>query len=109
MLCSLNDEQLIAFEAVHDATQQEQKDSKDFFLDRPGGSGKTYSHEALISTIRGEGSFVAAVAFYFQPTLITIGGFISKRTNVVKSSFLVKRQNVADTLHFQRTSIKFFY
>ena len=35
MLCSLNDEQLKAFDAVRDATQQEQKDSKDFFLEQP--------------------------------------------------------------------------
>jgi len=74
MSCSLEDEQLKAFEAVHDATLQEEKDSKDLFLDGPGGSGKTYSYKALISTIHGEGSFVAAVAFNFRPTLITIGG-----------------------------------
>ena len=71
MLCSLYDEQLTAFEAVHDATQQEEKDCKCFVLDGPGGSGKTYSYKALISTIHGEGSFVAAIAFNFQPTLIT--------------------------------------
>ena len=74
MLCSLNDEQLKTFEAVHDATQQMV----------PGGSGKTYSYKALISTIRGEGSFVAAVDFNFHSTLIIIGGFTSQRTNVLK-------------------------
>jgi len=62
MSCNLNTEQAAAFEAVCDATMNTSPILKCFFIDRPGGSGKTYLYKILISTMLGEGKVVLPVA-----------------------------------------------
>ena len=62
MSCNLNTEQAAAFEAVCDATMDASPSPKCFFIDGPGGSGKTYLYKTLISTMLGEGKVVLPVA-----------------------------------------------
>ena len=62
MYASLNREQKKAFDEIYAATNNKSLVSKCFFLDGPGGTGKTYVYETLISTLRGEGRIVLPVA-----------------------------------------------
>lgn len=62
MSCNLNVEQAAAFESICEATVDPTPEAKCFFIDGPGGSGKTYLYKALISTLRGEGRIVLPVA-----------------------------------------------
>jgi hypothetical protein len=62
MISSLNEEQMVAFEAIINAANNENLPHRCFFLDGPGGSGKTYMYKTLLKTIRGEGNLVLPVA-----------------------------------------------
>ncbi|XP_024190810.1 uncharacterized protein LOC112194807 isoform X4 [Rosa chinensis] len=56
----LNDDQRIAFDTIMDAVQR--KRSALFFVDGPGGTGKTYLYRALLANIRRMNHIVLATA-----------------------------------------------
>lgn len=62
MLCSLNSNQSAAFDSVYEAIVEPNQQSKCFYVDGPGGSGKTFLYKTLISTLRGENKIVLAAA-----------------------------------------------
>jgi ATP-dependent DNA helicase PIF1 len=59
---TLNEKQLEAYNFVYNAVQDSSTVQTCFFLDGPGGAGKTYLYETLIATLRGEGKTVLPVA-----------------------------------------------
>ena len=60
MHSSLNNVQLAAFDAILDSVHNQS--GKQFFIDGPGGTGKSYTYKALISTLIGENRKVCTVA-----------------------------------------------
>jgi hypothetical protein len=62
MISSLNQEQNSAFESIMNAANNDNLPHRCFFLDGPGGSGKTYMYKTLLKTVRGEGNLVLPVA-----------------------------------------------
>ncbi|XP_059147684.1 uncharacterized protein LOC131935318 [Physella acuta] len=62
MEANLNEKQRAAFDAVMEAVNDHTIRSKCFFLDGPGGTGKTYLYDTLLHTIRGKGQSMLAVA-----------------------------------------------
>ena len=56
----LNHDQLAAFNSIMNVI--EQKQSKIFFVDGPGGTGKTFLYRALIANLRSKGHIVLATA-----------------------------------------------
>ncbi|XP_021965954.1 uncharacterized protein LOC110861154 [Folsomia candida] len=56
LFCSLNDKQHESFSVIWDAISDAALTSKCFFLDGPGGTGKTFVYETLIASLRGEGT-----------------------------------------------------
>lgn len=59
---TLNPEQNHAFEMITKATRSRRMSAKCFFLDGPGGSGKTYLYKALTHYLRGQEKTVLAAA-----------------------------------------------
>lgn len=62
MQTTLNEKQKVVYNKIIAAIQDEERESRLFFLDGPGGSGKTYMYKLLLSTIRGEGNIALATA-----------------------------------------------
>ncbi|XP_043469512.1 uncharacterized protein LOC122503140 [Leptopilina heterotoma] len=60
---SLNDEQRQVFNDVMMAVHNDEYDSRYFFLDGPGGSGKSYLHNTIITTVESEEIVVLSVAW----------------------------------------------
>ena len=54
-IASLNPEQLEAFQKIVQATENINETHRYFFIDGPGGSGKTYLYSTLLNFIRGKG------------------------------------------------------
>lgn len=59
---TLNDEQKAAFNTIIESINCNIPQSRCFFLDGPGGSGKTYLYKTLLSTVRGMGEVALPVA-----------------------------------------------
>ncbi|XP_021953640.1 uncharacterized protein LOC110850511 [Folsomia candida] len=59
---TLNKEQLQAFEKIETAMNSSDGTEKCFFLDGPGGSGKTYLYKTFLSHVRGQGETALPVA-----------------------------------------------
>lgn len=59
---TLNNEQQIAFDSIIEAMNSKNHASKAFFLDGPGGSGKTHLYKTLLSVTRGQGKTALPVA-----------------------------------------------
>ncbi|XP_021967368.1 uncharacterized protein LOC110862486 [Folsomia candida] len=59
---TLTEEQLSAFEAIEYSINSAEPVEKCFFLDGPGGSGKTYLYKTLLSYVRGQGDIALPVA-----------------------------------------------
>ncbi|XP_021964240.1 uncharacterized protein LOC110859586 [Folsomia candida] len=62
MVESLNRAQKASFDQILDAMADETLQSRCFFLDGPGGSGKTYLYRTLLSTVRGQYEIALPVA-----------------------------------------------
>jgi hypothetical protein len=62
LLSTLNEKQLEAYNMVNKAINDSSCEQKCFFLDGPGGAGKTYLYETIIAILRGEGKIVLPVA-----------------------------------------------
>lgn len=62
MLASLNKQQRDIYDRIMKAMEDETRDSRCFFLDGPGGSGKTYLYKLLLSTVRAAGNIALATA-----------------------------------------------
>jgi hypothetical protein len=62
LMSSFNDEQKAAFESIMNAVNDDTLPHRCFFLDGPGGSGKTYLYKTLLKHVRGEGNVVLPVA-----------------------------------------------
>ena len=60
--CTLNKDQYSAFCKIMKAVEHEDHPERLFFLNAPGGYGKTFLIEALLSTVRGTGKIALAVA-----------------------------------------------
>ncbi|XP_043462925.1 ATP-dependent DNA helicase pif1-like [Leptopilina heterotoma] len=60
---SLNDEQPQVFNNVMMAVHNDEYDSIYFFLDGPGGSGKSYLHNTIITTVESEEIVVLSVTW----------------------------------------------
>ena len=58
----MNTEQNIAYSAICDALQSNSLEPKMFFLDAPGGTGKTYVENSLLSFVRSNNRIAIAVA-----------------------------------------------
>ena len=56
----LNDDQKIAFTKIIDAVEHGRQEA--FFLDGPGGTGKTFLYRAVLSSIRKKGLIALATA-----------------------------------------------
>ena len=61
-ILSLNHEQLEAFNQIIHAIDNENSQTRCFYLDGPGGSGKTYLYSTLLSLIRGRGDIALPFA-----------------------------------------------
>ncbi|XP_053164950.1 uncharacterized protein LOC128350575 [Hemicordylus capensis] len=59
---TFNDDQKAAIEQILAASQNDELDHRCFFLDGPGGSGKTYLYKTILSTVRGQGEVALPVA-----------------------------------------------
>ena len=59
---SLNPDQHDAFCRIMSAVKNENRPQRMFFLNSPGGYGKTFLIEALLSTVRGMGKIALAIA-----------------------------------------------
>ncbi len=57
---SLNDEQRAGFDEIIDNVTN--KKSQIFFIDGPGGTGKTFMYKALLARVRSEGLIAIATA-----------------------------------------------
>ncbi|XP_077128631.1 uncharacterized protein LOC143784336 isoform X1 [Ranitomeya variabilis] len=62
MKATLNEDQLFAFDAITQALEDTNSTAKCFFLDGPGGSGKTYLYHLLLHQLRGQGDIVSPAA-----------------------------------------------
>jgi hypothetical protein len=69
---SLNVEQRYAFDKILGAIDSD--NGGVFFIDGPGGTGKTFLYKALLARIRGEGKIVVATATSGVPASILPGG-----------------------------------
>jgi hypothetical protein len=70
----LNDRQRIAFDAVMAAVDDPEAEQRCFYLDGPGGSGKTFLYNTLISALRGRGERAVAVAWTGIAATLLKGG-----------------------------------
>jgi len=62
LVAKLNTQQKIIFKKVLDAIKNVEEKERFFFIDGPGGSGKTFLYNALLSYLRGLGATVLPVA-----------------------------------------------
>jgi hypothetical protein len=69
---SLNDEQRLAYDEILATVNG--GNGGVFFLDGPGGTGKTYLYRALLATVRGEGKIAVATATSGVAASIMPGG-----------------------------------
>uniref|UniRef100_A0A8C5M2A9 ATP-dependent DNA helicase n=1 Tax=Leptobrachium leishanense TaxID=445787 RepID=A0A8C5M2A9_9ANUR len=62
MQAALNDQQRETFEDILSATQNDTLPQRCYFIDGPGGSGKTYLYQTLLHSFRGNKQIALAVA-----------------------------------------------
>uniref|UniRef100_A0A8C5PJF9 ATP-dependent DNA helicase n=1 Tax=Leptobrachium leishanense TaxID=445787 RepID=A0A8C5PJF9_9ANUR len=62
MQAALNDQQRETFEDILSATQNDTLPQRCYFIDGPGGSGKTYLYQTLLHSFRGNKEIALAVA-----------------------------------------------
>ncbi|XP_077201143.1 uncharacterized protein LOC143841157 [Paroedura picta] len=62
MVATLNAQQLAAYNSILDASQDNTCPHRCYFIDGPGGTGKTYLYTTLIYTFKGLGGHVLPVA-----------------------------------------------
>jgi hypothetical protein len=62
LIANFNTQQRNVFDTISSAVNDKSKTAKCFFLDGPGGSGKTYLYRALLSHFRGENMVALPVA-----------------------------------------------
>lgn len=62
MAINFNEEQKAAYDSIMSATNRHDLPERCFFLDGPGGTGKTYLYNTLLSTIRAEQNIALPVA-----------------------------------------------
>lgn len=77
----LNEKQKLAFDEIVAALEDDDIEPRCFYLDGPGGSGKTYLYKTLLAFVRGHGS----VALPFATT--GIAGTLLKGGRTVHSGF----------------------
>ena len=74
MVSSLNDCQLNAYNQIMCAIADRYSHRLQFFLDGPGGTGKTFLYNTLINVLQGQGKSVISVASTGIASLLLIGG-----------------------------------
>jgi PIF1-like helicase len=87
-IATLNADQFASFNAVFDSTTRQ--DGKLFFIDGPGGTGKTFIYNTLCHRIRGNGWIVLCVASSGIAALLLPGG------RTAHSTFAIPTQNLAE-------------
>jgi hypothetical protein len=73
-LSKLTDEQRTIFDEVTSACEQDHTDNKVFFIDGPGGSGKTFTYNTILAHLRSQGKIALAVASCGVAALLLEGG-----------------------------------
>jgi ATP-dependent DNA helicase PIF1 len=70
---SLNPEQMVAYNEILSGVECENGDV--FFLDGPGGMGKTFLYKALLAKVRSEGKIAVATAnqVLLPPSFLEVG------------------------------------
>ncbi len=91
----LNPEQRAVYDNVMAAV-----DRRAFFVDGPGGTGKTFLYSCLLSTVRAQGRVAIAVASSGIATLLLDGG----RTTHSRFKILVQGLNSTSTCYISRDS-----
>lgn len=71
---SLNADQRAVFERILAARAESDNEARVFFLNAPGGTGKTHVNNLLCAKIRGDGGIVLAVASCGLAVLLMPGG-----------------------------------
>lgn len=71
-LSKLNDEQQVAYDRIIASVLD--RDSKVFFLNGPGGTGKTYVYNTVCAHLRGDGNIVLCVSSSGISALLLRGG-----------------------------------
>lgn len=74
LIATLNHCQRIAFDAVVKAMNSENPSNTLFYIDGPGGSGKTYLYKTLMAYVRGQGELVLPHATTGIAATLLIGG-----------------------------------
>ncbi|PWZ40047.1 ATP-dependent DNA helicase PIF1 [Zea mays] len=69
---SLNEEQMVAYDKIMSAVNTDQGGL--FFVDGPGGTGKTYLYRVLLATLRNQGKIAVATATSGVAASIMPGG-----------------------------------
>ena len=70
----LNCEQAYAYHSIIDHIYNNNSNINMFFIDGPGGTGKTYLYNTLLSTVRRNGDIALAVASSGIAALLLVGG-----------------------------------
>ncbi|EFX69182.1 hypothetical protein DAPPUDRAFT_258903 [Daphnia pulex] len=73
MLAKLNEDQRAAFDQIM-ASMEDANQPRLFFLDGPGGTGKTFLYNTLITVLQGQGKSVVAVASTGIASTLLING-----------------------------------
>ncbi|KIJ19274.1 hypothetical protein PAXINDRAFT_28683, partial [Paxillus involutus ATCC 200175] len=71
-MAQLNDEQCDAFHCVTDSVSHDSE--KVFFVNGPGGTGKTFLYNTICHAMRGEGWIILCVASSGITALLLCGG-----------------------------------
>lgn len=100
---TFNNEQRNAFREIIAATNSRGAVPKCFFLDGPGGSGKTYLYTALTHYLRGEGRVVVAAATTgIAANLLLDGGTMHSTFKLVLQNNETTKSNLSARLHMWR-------
>jgi PIF1-like helicase len=76
---TMNDDQKQVYDEIIRAYLSTSQESKVFFIDAPGGTGKTFVFNAILATIRGEGKVAIAVASSAIASQLLKGGTTAHR------------------------------
>ncbi|XP_053101885.1 uncharacterized protein LOC128323190 [Hemicordylus capensis] len=107
---TFNDEQRTAMEEIITASQNDELQHRCFFLDGPGGSGKTYLYRTILSTIRGQNELALPVASTGIAANLLQGGRtyhsqFKLPVPILKTSVSNMRLNSQDAKHIKKARI----
>jgi hypothetical protein len=115
-LCSvmskLNVEQLMAFQTIKTAAETDDDSSKVFFLDGPGGTGKTFLYNAILAHFRANGDIAIPVASSGIAALLLKGGRTAHSRfkipidiNEASTCFIARQSDLAELIKITKVFI----